>query len=158
MNGLLKLAVALAVLAAVVVALAWWDRQVEPEGAGTVAAGRVDAQSLRERGLRHSAADEATGQVLYGDLHVHTTFSMDAFVWALPLMHGPGARPPADACDYARFCSALDFYAHTDHSESLTPRHWSMMWNSGFQSNIASMKPGSVLATNILPEAIMLAR
>ncbi|MEC9365205.1 MAG: DUF3604 domain-containing protein [Pseudomonadota bacterium] len=127
MRALSKMVVVLAVLAAAVVALVWWDRQVEPEGAGTVAATRVDAQSLRERQQRHADAREGDSQVLYGDLHVHTTFSMDAFVWALPLMHGPGARPPADACDYARFCSSLDFYAHTDHSESLTPRHWSMI-------------------------------
>ncbi|HEX4894768.1 MAG TPA: DUF3604 domain-containing protein [Solimonas sp.] len=117
-------------IVAVIGGLVAWDRQVAPEDAGTVAPARVAADSLRARGLqnRGSAEDgEAPGQILFGDLHVHTTFSMDAFVWALPLMHGPGARPPADACDYARFCSSLDFYASTDHSESLTPRHWSMI-------------------------------
>jgi len=117
-------AVVVSSVIALVALFGWWDRQVTPEQAGTVAATRVDGGSLQARGLQH-AADE--GQVLFGDLHVHTTFSMDAFVWALPLMHGPGSRPPADACDYARFCSSLDFYAHTDHAESLTPRHWSMI-------------------------------
>lgn len=118
---------------AVVIALGWWDRQVPPEGAGEVSAARVDTASLQRRALQHTAPADgsgAEGQVLFGDLHVHTTFSMDAFVWALPLMHGPGARPPADACDYARYCSALDFYASTDHAESLTPRHWSMVKDS----------------------------
>ena len=125
-----KLLAGLLVGVLVVTALGWRDRQVAPEGAGALSAARVDPDSLRQRLTRHSAPADGSGedgQVLFGDLHVHTTFSMDAFVWALPLMHGPGARPPADACDYARYCSALDFYAHTDHSESLTPRHWSMI-------------------------------
>ncbi|HSW12045.1 MAG TPA: DUF3604 domain-containing protein [Solimonas sp.] len=115
-----------------IAAFGWWDRQVPREQAGQVASSRVDGASLKARALQNAGdADRvpsgAADQILFGDLHVHTTFSMDAFVWALPLMHGPGSRPPADACDYARFCSALDFYAHTDHSESLTPRHWSMI-------------------------------
>lgn len=107
------------------VALGAWDRHVERETAGTVAPARVEAASLRARDAANRS--EGDDQILFGDLHVHTTFSMDAFVWALPMMHGPGARPPADACDYARFCSSLDFYANTDHAESLTPRHWTMI-------------------------------
>jgi hypothetical protein len=55
---------------------------------------------------------------------VHTTYSTDAFVWAMPIFHGDGVHPPAEACDYARFCSNLDFWATTEHAESLTARHW----------------------------------
>jgi len=64
-------------------------------------------------------------QILFGDTHVHTTDSADAFKYSLPLMYGArGAYPPAFACDYARFVSQLDFYFLTDHAESFTPRPW----------------------------------
>ena len=66
----------------------------------------------------------AASQILFGDLHVHTTVSGDAFLLSLPMLGGEGAHPQGDACDYARFCSALDFWSITDHAESLTLRRW----------------------------------
>ena len=80
-------------------------------------------------------ADDSETRVLFGDLHVHSTLSVDAFQWSLPLMGGEGVHPPADACDFARFCSQLDFYSLTDHAESLTPRTWEMVRDSVRECN-----------------------
>ena len=90
--------------------------------------------SARDEAQRDVRNDSET-RVLFGDLHVHSTLSVDAFQWSLPLMGGEGVHPPADACDFARFCSQLDFYSLTDHAEALTPRTWAMVKESVRQCN-----------------------
>jgi hypothetical protein len=95
------------------------------------------AQAAREIGLR------APKQVLFGDLHVHTTFSFDAFMFSLPVAGGEGARPPADACDFARYCSALDFWSINDHAFSITPRHWRETVDSIRQCNDVAGDPAN---------------
>ena len=82
-------------------------------------------------------------QVLFGDLHVHTTFSFDAFLFSLPLLVGEGAHPPADACDFARYCSALDFWSINDHAFSITPEHWSETVDSIRQCNDVAGDPAN---------------
>ena len=38
------------------------------------------------------------------------------------MYNGRGPHPVSDACDYARFCSALDFWVISDHAEASTPQ------------------------------------
>ena len=77
---------------------------------------RVDAQQATIGQMDEN--DEA--QILFGDLHVHSTFSTDAFLWSMPLYGGEGVYPIADACDYARYWFGIDFWAITDHAEATT--------------------------------------
>ena len=92
--------------------------------AGTIEGPTLDGAVVALRGERQAPVAPGEGLILFGDLHVHTTFSADAFMRSMPLMAGEGMHPPADACDFARYCSDLDFFALTDHAEALTPRMW----------------------------------
>jgi len=86
-------------------------------------------QAVAKRQIVQRAASDKIGadadkQILFGDLHVHTSFSLDAYLGTLPLMQGEGVHPPADACDFARYCSSLDFWSINDHAESINPQRW----------------------------------
>ena len=70
------------------------------------------------------AAAHSGPSILFGDLHVHTSFSQDAALFGLPLVTDSDIALPSDACDFARYCSALDFWSINDHAEGMTPRSW----------------------------------
>lgn len=124
------------------IASSWFG---ELEHAGRIEAGPVPAaiRAAWDAEQQALAAGQADRQILFGDLHVHTTYSSDAFRMSLPMIQGDGAHPPADACDFARICSALDFWALTDHAESLTAERWSESIASVQQCNAIAGDPAN---------------
>jgi len=138
-----RIAIAIALILVVIAGLLgslWMNPYGRHEGPGEITkvrapADEVESRARAQRNLGPELAANGEKQILFGDLHVHTTFSADAFFLNLPMLQGIGAHPPADACDFARFCSALDFWSINDHAESLTPRRWQEMIETIRQSN-----------------------
>ena len=122
------------------------------QGPGAIEGSRLPEPVVVARATRQTGAHKrlvadavsetgAPKQVLFGDLHVHTTFSTDAFMRALPMLQGEGTHPPADACDFARYCSGLDFWSINDHAEAVSPQHWQETKESIRQCNAVAGDP-----------------
>jgi len=104
-------------------------------------------QESRAPFLNANIEDYDKKRILFGDLHVHTTYSLDAFLGNLPILEGEGAHPVADACNFARFCANLDFFSVTDHAEFLTRREW--------EETIESLQDCSVISNQVDEEEII---
>lgn len=140
----LQLLALLLVLLAGHVASVYFNWFGEHEGPGQVTAISLPSETIEQRKISQTNANTGSSkQILFGDLHVHTTFSRDAFIMSLPLVQsqGQGAHPPADACDFARYCSGMDFWGISDHAEGLTPRHWQEIKESVRQCNAVAGDP-----------------
>ncbi len=153
---MLRILIGLAVAAGLLVALVFFAGQgrfgeLWHEGVPTAEPlpEEVVAERSRVQGLSARLAGVAEPrQILFGDLHVHSTFSTDAFLMSLPLAGGDGARPVSDACDFARYCSALDFWSINDHGLALTPRRWRETVESMRQCDAVSAAGG---APDVIP-------
>jgi len=148
MQRFMSLIVIIGLIAAGVILLMAVDRQGELQPAGEVTAVERETSTVNDKTAIQKQAAKALGaptdkQILFGDVHAHTTFSMDAFAWSLPLLGGEGIHPPADACDYARYVANLDFWALTDHAESQTPRHWRLTKDTVRACNAAAGDPAN---------------
>jgi len=121
---------------------------VDTPGAGSPESRAVAPHVVADRSQAITGAAVEIGvaqpkQILFGDLHVHTTFSFDAFQLSLPMAGGDGAHPVADACDYARHCAGLDFWSINDHALTLTPRRWAETVESVRQCNEVAGDPSA---------------
>lgn len=134
------LARTLAALAGVVIlllAVSWWVGAAVGVDQPPV---RPSVEEPRPSPLRSApplSADETT-QILFGDLHVHTDYSLDAAIFNTPALKDLGYKTPADACDFARYCSALDFWSINDHAEGLAPWQWQETKQAIRQCNAAT--------------------
>ncbi len=120
---------------------------VTPHGPGTVTVEPIPPSLINSRSQAQRSAAKGIGvanpdQIVFGDLHVHTTYSFDAFMMSLPLAGGDGAHPIADACDFARYCSELDFWSINDHALASTPERWEKTVDSIRQCNAVSGDSG----------------
>lgn len=124
----------------------WYGHHLDPGQVTAANAGKhlaVAERQLAQQATVASVGANTDKQILFGDLHVHTTFSLDAYLNTLPLMQGEGVHPPADACDFARYCSALDFWSINDHAESINPQRWMETKETIRQCNAGAGDPSS---------------
>ena len=109
-----------------------------------------EERSTAQRDAAREVRSVHAKEVLFGDFHVHTSFSMDAFMTGMPLTGGSGSHTVSDACDFARYCSSLDFWSVNDHAESSTPRRWRETIEAIRQCNAIGASEGAEPETDLI--------
>ncbi|HEY6130951.1 MAG TPA: DUF3604 domain-containing protein, partial [Halioglobus sp.] len=119
------------------------EMATQPREPGPVAQEQQRQYAAREKLPLAASRALTEKQILFGDLHVHSTYSFDAYNDSLPMYQGEGSHPPGDACDFARYCSALDFWSINDHAEGLTAQLWSQTRDMVRQCNAVAGDPAN---------------
>lgn len=77
-----------------------------------------------------------TTRVVWGDTHVHTRYSLDAFGgMAIAEDQLDKPRDVFEACLFGRHCSRLDFMVSSEHAEFMTPTIWDSVRNEVRECN-----------------------
>jgi len=78
---------------------------------------------------------EESSYVYWGDNHVHTRFSPDALAAMAFARELESTRDVYNACEFARFCSGLDFFVSAEHAEFQTEANWKTIRDQVAQCN-----------------------
>ena len=71
----------------------WYGQLEEP---GIPIYSSLPDDLVQQKEDRQKEISSSPKQILFGDTHVHTTYSTDAFLWSLPIFNGEGPHPISD--------------------------------------------------------------
>ena len=94
----------------------------------------------------HTKSELSRPAIYFGDLHAHSQYSMDALQNSLPIYGGIRRGTVSDACDFARYCSRLDFWSINDHASMLTDARWEKTKQAVRACQAADQQPDAMVS------------